>query len=71
MHSNFMSSSWLWNDARRAERVAASLRDGRRGQSTKDDYFSHGKTKSDARTFLLTLGDIETSDETPDPAALS
>lgn len=71
MHSNFMSSSWLWNDARRAERVAASLRDGQCGQSTKDNYFPHGKTKSDARTFLLTLGDKEISDETPDAAALS
>ena len=66
-----MSSSWLWNDARRAERVAASLRDGQCGQSTKYNYFPYGKTKSDARTFLLTLGDTEISDETPDAAAVS
>ena len=51
--------------------MAASLRDGQCGQSTKYNYFPYGKTKSDARTFLLTLGDTEISDETPDAAALS
>ena len=70
-----MNSNWLCNDARRAGRAAASLKDGQSGQSTKDNYFPYGRTKPDGRTFLLTLSEISTfleiSDESPNPAPLS
>lgn len=60
----FMSSSWLWNDARRAGGVAASLRDSQCGQSTKDNYFPYGKTVR-CQNFSFNSGDIEISDRGP------